>query len=107
MALVKEVVLSQIEVQPDGTLQVRFDKRVVDGTEVFSHEYHRTVVPPGISVDKQMAAVNAHLAEMSWPPVAREHIERIKRIAKVEHTKEAKAAYAQARKVAEQAAGAE
>jgi hypothetical protein len=87
------VVLSQLEVQPDGTIQVRLDKQVVEDDNVLSREYHRTVLPPGTKVDQQMGLVNAHLAQMGWPPVETEAHSRIKRIVNVEHTAGVKKAY--------------
>lgn len=88
MTIRKRVVLSQIEITPDGTLQVRLDKQVVEGDQVLSREYHRTAIPPGTKVQDQMAFVNAHLAQMGWPDLEAAAYERIKRIAKVEHTRE-------------------
>lgn len=82
----KRVVLSQIEVQPDGIVQIRLDKQVVEGETVLSREYHRTAISPGASVENQMAAVNANLKEMGWPAVKPDVIKRIKRIVDVEHT---------------------
>jgi hypothetical protein len=93
MTISKRVVLSQLEVQPDGTIQVRLDKQVVEDDNVLSREYHRTVLPPGIEVDQQMALVNAHLEQMGWPPVETEALSRIKRIVGVEHTSGVKRAY--------------
>ena len=96
MTLAKRVILSQIEVQPNGTLQVRLDKQVVEDDAVLSREYHRTVVEPGVKVDDQMAAVNQHLAAMGWPAADEAHVERIRRIAKVEHTAEVVKAHREA-----------
>jgi len=82
----KRVVLSQIEVQPDGTIQVRLEKQVVEDDVVLSREYHRTVITPLTKVDSQFAAVNSHLAEMGWPPVDQAAVARLRKIAGVEHT---------------------
>lgn len=100
MALSKRVVLSQIEVTPNGTLQIRLDKQVVEDDAVLSREYHRTVLEPGIKVDDQVGAVNAHLFLMGWPPIDEATVERIRRIAKVEHTRDVVKAHRSGQKVA-------
>lgn len=63
-------VIDQIEVRPNGDVQVRFSKELVNGEVVMHREWHRTRFLPGESVDAQMAAVNQHLQEMGYPPVA-------------------------------------
>jgi colicin import membrane protein len=94
MALKKQTVLSQIEVQPDGTLQIRLAKQVVDGDEVFASDYHRTAIPPGHSVDDQMNAVDADLINNhGFPALDKAERDRIKAHAKVAHTPDAVQAY--------------
>ena len=89
----RQVVFSQLEVLQDGTLQLRLDKQVVDGESVLSHEYHRTSIPPGTSVDMQMDAVEVHLAQMGWPAVGDQARARVLRVAAVEHSPEKVRAY--------------
>lgn len=64
----KKTVLDQIEVQPNGIVQARFLKQLVENGNVLSQEYHRTVVEPGVDVAAQMAVVNAHLQAMGCAP---------------------------------------
>jgi hypothetical protein len=75
---------SQIEITPDGILQIRL--AIAEGDE--EPHYHRTTIPPGTDVDAQMDAVDVHLEQMGFPKVAPEDRARIKRIAAVEHTPE-------------------
>ena len=91
MAITKEVVVDQIEAAANHTIQVRFRKNLVEDGKVLSSEYHRTALPPGVSLASQMAAVNQHLQQMGWP--ACEDISRIEAIVKAEHTAEAVQAY--------------
>lgn len=106
MAITKRVVLDQIEIRPDGTLQIRLDKQVVEDGTVLSREYHRTAIPPGTKVEGppnkpgQLDFVDAHLAAMGWPALEAGARERIKRIVKVEHTREVVQAHREAMAVA-------
>jgi hypothetical protein len=59
-------------------VQVRFIKE--DGA------YHRTTIEPGVSVDDQIAAVNAHLAKMKCKPVEIGGIDRIREFVAAAHT---------------------
>lgn len=98
----QKVVLDQVEIRPDGTLQIQFDKvmylpakkrnRVTVPelrTNQEGHAYHRTVLFPGVDLDAQMAAVNRSLKELGWPPVNPADVERIRRYVVLEHTPEA------------------
>lgn len=93
MALRQRTIVGQVEVQRDGTLQVRFHKQILNGEEVKSDQYHRTALPPGIPLRDQMKLVNAHLEAMGEAAVSDEEIARIARLVEVEHTPEAVAAY--------------
>lgn len=84
MAIAKRVVLSQIEIVPNGTVQVRLEKQVVDGDAVIAREYHRTAIPLDVRSDDQMALVSEHLASMGWPPVDSDVLDHVRRIAQVE-----------------------
>ena len=99
MALEKRTSVNQIEITESGTIQVRIAKRVVDGDQVFSSEWHRTVFDPITDIDAQMAAVNAHLAQMGWPEVPAADTQKIKDHAVVAHTPEVVKAF-----IAQQAA---
>lgn len=91
--LAKQVVLSQMEILPSGLIQVRLDKQVVDGDQVFAREYHRTVFEPGQDPDLQAAAVDAHLAQLGFPAVDAAAWMRVKRVVALEHTPDVIAAY--------------
>lgn len=88
MSLDRRTVISQREIAADGTVQVRFEKLIVDGDAVVSRQYHRASFQPGTPVAAQMAAVNAHLVQMGEAPVAESEVESIERIVKLEHTPE-------------------
>ena len=81
-------VFSQVEVTEAGVVQVRLLKQLVDGDKILAQEYHRTALDPGQDLDAQMAAVNAHLARMGYPPADAEAVERVGRIVAVVHTPE-------------------
>ena len=59
--------LSQIEIAPDGTVQVRLWKPGSD--EQHPGGYHRTIIPPGTDPKAQFDAVDAHLVAMGYPPL--------------------------------------
>lgn len=72
----KRTVLDRIEIEADGTVFLRLLKQIVDG-EVLRSEPHRSVVYPSVSVSDQIAAVNAHLAQMGWPEIPADDIRRL------------------------------
>lgn len=83
----KRVVYSQIEILENGVLQVRLDKQIVDNGQVIWSQPHRTIVEPGINAEAQMAEVTRHLTEqMGYPAVPVDVVERVRRVAAVEHT---------------------
>lgn len=73
----KQTIVDQIEVQRDGTLHIRLACLIMDGEEVLSRHYHRTALAPGGNLKEQMAAVNAHLAQMKFAAVSDDEIGRI------------------------------
>lgn len=77
----KKTVLDQIELTRANTVQVRLALLMVeDGVEI-ECRYHRTVLPVGVDVDQQIAAVNAHLATMNREPVPADAVVKIKQVA--------------------------
>jgi hypothetical protein len=104
MALTQRTIVGQVEVQRDGTLQVRLHKQILNGDEVKSDQYHRMALPPGVPLAYAMKTVNAHLESMGEAAVGDEEIARIARLVEVEHTPEAVAAYAESLKAQEAAA---
>ncbi len=91
--LIKRTIIDQIELTRSRIIQIRFRKEVVEDGNVLAFEYHRTSLPPGISLDDQMAAVNENLAAMGCARVEAGDIERIRAIVNVEHTPEVITAY--------------
>lgn len=87
----RQTVLDQIEIRGDGTINVRFDKQVVDAGDILAREWHRTSFAPGDDIDAQMAVVNAHLAQLGYPSVV--DLSAIKAHAKVAWTKQIVAAF--------------
>ncbi len=84
----KRSVVDQIEIQRDGSVQVRIAREVVDDDgSVLSREWHRTSLPPGMDVDSQMAAVNQHLRGMNGVAVPAADIARVKAATKAFWTK--------------------
>jgi len=59
MALTKEVVIDQITVLEDGTIQVREVTRIMEDGVQLSSSYHRHCVCPGDDLSKQDAKVKA------------------------------------------------
>ena len=68
MTITKRVVYfpGSDEVQPNGVLQLRFNKEVLKDGKVISAEYHRTVLTPGTSLAAQVALVTSHLSGMKF-----------------------------------------
>lgn len=98
--LERRVVFSQVECTASGFTQIRFEKQIVENSEVIAREYHRTALEPGAELDLQMELVNRHLGQMGYPPVAASDIERIRLIVEVEHTPTRVAAFAAMRAAA-------
>jgi hypothetical protein len=82
----KRTIVDQIECTASGIIQIRMKKQIIDGDAVAAEQYHRTVLEPGSDLDAQVAAVNAHLKQMGYPNIEAEGVERVRRIAEVEHT---------------------
>jgi hypothetical protein len=80
--------LEAIQFAEDGTLLVRIQKRVCLDGEVLKEEWHRTSIPPGDSVDAQMAMVNDHLVKSGFDPVPEASIKTLGVIAKAVQTDE-------------------
>lgn len=65
----KQTSINQIEITEGGTVQFRIALDIMDGETIAARKWHRSAVENGGDVDAQMAAVNAHLESMGWPPV--------------------------------------
>lgn len=79
--LTKVTVVEQLEIKEDGTIQIRMEKRVMDGENIVSRQYHRTAVERDGDIDSLMDLVNTHLEAMGEERVSAGEITRIKAIA--------------------------
>ncbi len=77
MAFTQQTVVDQIEVTRNGTVQVRFNFEVLNGTNLVSTANHRTSFPHGSDVAAQMAVVNTHMVQMGNEPVSTADIAKI------------------------------
>lgn len=69
MSLEKEVIIDQIEVTENGSVQVRTCTRIKEDGAVISKSYHRHVVAPGNDYSKEEAKVQAICAAAHTPEV--------------------------------------
>lgn len=100
--LFQETRFSLMSVRPDGQLEVRLRKCVLEDGELISPpQYHRTVLAPTGKAMTQMDMVNEHLPKLQepYPPLAQSDMDRIERIVRVEHSPNIIQAYLQARRV--------
>lgn len=93
----KQTIVDQIEIQRDGTLQVRFAKQFVDDDNtVLTSEWHRTAFPPGHDIAAQMEAVNNNLVSMNCVAVDASELTRLNDVAAQIWTGDIISAYRQA-----------
>ena len=62
----KQLIIEQIEVTSNGTIQVRMHKMSSDGDLIGNH---RTSLPPATDINAQVAAVNAHMATENYSAI--------------------------------------
>lgn len=89
----KKTIIEQIEIKRDGTVQVRFQLQVIDEGEIVASAWHRTSLPPGVNVDKQIEAVNGSLSLIGKAPVEKGCIDWLRPFVQSAHTPEAIASY--------------
>lgn len=66
----KKTVRNSLNFTRNGTAELQLGLLLIeDGIEIDS-KWHRTAFPPGHDVTAQIAAVNAHLAQMGKEPVS-------------------------------------
>jgi len=72
-------ILDRIEIEPQtGNVAVRILKQIADESgQVLASQIHRTSIAPKTDLATHMAAVNAHLAAMGYPPLSDADIARI------------------------------
>lgn len=87
----KRTTIGQIEIQPNGIVQVRMHKQLVEDGNVLSERLHRAVIEPGQDIDRVMAAVNDHIVATGYAPV--EDYDRLRQFCAVAHTPQSVAAY--------------
>lgn len=86
----KQLIIDQIEVTQNGTIQIRMHKISSDGDMIGNH---RTAIEPGGNVDAQFAAVNAHMGGEGFAPVSAADLAKVQAIAAAAWTPEVIAAY--------------
>jgi hypothetical protein len=86
-------ILDQIEITSNGSLQVRFNKLMMNGDLVMASRYHRTSFFPGQDIDSQATVVNNSIVREGWPSMTTADVQKIKDHAVVAWTDEVIAAY--------------
>ena len=86
----KQLIIEQIEITNDGTVQVRMHKLSSDGDLIGNH---RTSLPPATDINAQVAAVNAHMAEENYSAIPDADVAKLTVICNTVWTAEVIAAY--------------
>lgn len=87
----KRTVVDQVEILRTGHIQVRLGLLLLEDGREIDCKWHRFSAGPERDVDAQIAAVNAHLAEMGRPEVDAEGVSLIRAVVEAVHSPEAKA----------------
>jgi hypothetical protein len=97
--MAKSLIIDQIEVTNNGTVQVRMHKLSSDGDLIGNH---RTSIEPAGNISAQIAAVNAHMATENYSAISAADVAKLTAICNAAWTPEVIAAYqaAQAARVA-------
>lgn len=71
MALVQKTFIDHLAFLPDGQMEVRMKKAIVDDTNdrIVSYGYHRFALSPDQDLDQMLATVDAHLPKIDAAPV--------------------------------------
>jgi len=96
----KQLIIDQIEVTSNGTVQVRMHKLSSDGDLIGNH---RTALPPATDINSQVAAVNAHMATENYSPISDADVAKLTAICNAAWTEAVVAAYQAAQAAAEAA----
>lgn len=96
----KQLIIDQIEVTNNGTVQVRMHKLSSDGDLLGNH---RTSLPPETDINAQIAAVNAHMASENYTAIPNADVVKLTAICNTVWTAECIAAYQAAQAAAEAA----
>jgi hypothetical protein len=96
----KQLIIEQIEVTSNGTVQVRMHKMSSDGDLIGNH---RTALPPATDINAQVAAVNAHMATENYSAIPDADVVKLTAICNAAWTEAVVAAYQAAQAAAEAA----
>ena len=86
----KQLIIDQIEVTSNGTVQVRMHKMSSDGDLIGNH---RTSLPPATDINAQVATVNAHMATENYSAIPDVDVAKLTAICNTVWTAEVIAAY--------------
>ena len=86
----KQLIIDQIEVTNNGTVQVRMHKLSSDGDLIGNH---RTALPPATDIDAQVAAVNAHMATENYSAISASDVAKLTAICNAAWTADVVEAY--------------
>ena len=86
----KKLIIDQIEVTQNGTVQVRMHKISSDGDLLGNH---RTALPPATDINYQIAAVNSQMAKENYSSISDADVVKLTAICNVTWTAEVIAAY--------------
>jgi hypothetical protein len=92
--LAKQTELNQIEVTVDGSLQLRFEFKVVDGDEKISGAWHRAALTPGVDIAAAVTALNHAFTDMNKEPITTADVDKLEAIAAAAWTPEVLAHHA-------------
>ena len=96
----KSLIIDQIEVTSNGTVQVRMHKMSSDGDLIGNH---RTSLLPATDINAQVAAVNTHMATENYSAISDSDVVKLTAICNAAWTAEVIAAYQAAQAAAEAA----
>jgi len=96
----KQLIIDQIEVTSNGTVQVRMHKLSSDGDLLGNH---RTSIPPAGDITAQISAVNTHMATENYSAIPDADVVKLTAICNAAWTAEVIAAYQAAQAAAEAA----
>ena len=86
----KSLIIEQIEVTSNGTVQVRMHKLSSDGDLIGNH---RTSIPPAGDITAQISAVNSHMATENYSAISDADVTKLTAICNAAWTAEVIAAY--------------
>jgi len=86
----KQLIIDQIEVAQNGTIQIRMHKLSSDGDMIGNH---RTSLPPAGDIAAQIAAVNNHMATENFAAIPAADVAKLTAICNAAWTPEVIAAY--------------